>query len=112
MEYTVHVTAYALGQMSEIQKYIRCTLHSPENAARWLERMEGELASLSSMPARIPLTEEEPWRSQGIHKMLVGNHQVYFWIDEIHFRVWITAVVYARRSQREQLERMAAANNE
>lgn len=105
MEYTVRVTPYALYQIEEISNYIRRTLQSPENAVRWLERMERELASLSSMPARIPLTEEEPWRSRGIHKMTVRNHYVYFWIDS-NFQVWVTAVVYARRSQREQLERM------
>lgn len=106
MEYVVRVAPYALRQMSEISNYIRRTLQSPENAAHWLERMERELASLSFMPARIPLTEEEPWHSRGIHKMSVGNHFVYFWIDEIRAQVWVTAVVYARRSQREQLEQM------
>lgn len=58
------------------------------------------------MPARIPLTQEEPWHSRGIHKMPVGNHLVYFWIDDAHSRVWITAVVYDRRLQREQLGQM------
>lgn len=107
MEYTVHVTAYALRQMTEIHEYIRTMLHSSENAARWLHRMEEELTSLSSMPSRIPLTEEEPWHSRGVHKMLVGNHVVYFWIDDTRFHVWVTAVVYARRNQREQLEQMS-----
>lgn len=68
MEYTVHVTAYALRQMTEIHEYIRTMLHSSENAARWLHRMEEELTSLSSMPSRIPLTEEEPWHSRGVQK--------------------------------------------
>lgn len=106
MEYTVRVTAYVLRQMTEIYEYIRYTLQAPENAARWLKRMESELASLSFMPARIPLTEEEPWHSRGFHKMLIGNYLVYFWIDGTRFHVWVTAVVYARRSQREQLEQM------
>lgn len=105
MEYTVHITPYARHQMAEIAEYIRGSLHAPENAARWLERMERELESLSFMPARIPLTEEEPWHSQGIHKMTVGNYLVYFWIGG-NAQVWITAVVYGRRSQREQLEQM------
>ncbi len=29
------------------------------------------------MPERIKLTEEEPWRSQGIHRMRVKNYYVY-----------------------------------
>lgn len=106
MEYTVHVTPYVLRQMTEISEYIRCTLQSPENAARWQDRMEQEFASLSFLPAQVPLTEEEPWHSRGIHKMTVGNYLVYFWIDDMRSKVWITAVVYGRRSQREQLEQM------
>lgn len=71
MEYEVKITPYALRQMQEIVRYISVTLQSPENAANWLDVMQKELMSLSSMPARIALTEEEPWHSQGIHKMTV-----------------------------------------
>ena len=106
MEYEVKITQYALRQMQEIVRYISATLQSPENAVRWLNVMQKELASLSTMPARIPLTEEEPWHSQGIHKMVVKNFLAYFWIDTDHLCVWVTAVVYGRRSQRRQLEQM------
>ena len=106
MEYEVKVTPYALHQMQEIVHYISATLQSPDNAAHWLDTMEEELASLSSMPARIPLTDEEPWHSQGIHKMVVNNFLAYFWSDTDNMRVWITAVVYGKRNQRRQLEQM------
>lgn len=102
--YEAKITPYALRQMQEITQYISTTLQSPTNAKAWLERMKKELASLTSMPARIPLTDEEPWHSKGIHKMVVKNYLVYFWVDAAHLRVWITAVVYGRQSQREQLE--------
>ena len=106
MDCEVRITPYALRQMQEIVQYISVIRQSPDNAARWLDTIKKEIASLSYMPARIPLTEEEPWRSQGIHKMVVKNFLVYFWIDTDSSRVWITAVVYGRRDQREQLERM------
>ena len=106
MEYEVKITPYALQQMQEIVRYISATLQSPETAARWLDTVEAELASLSAMPARIPLTEEEPWHSQGIHKMVVKKFLVYFWIDTDNLRVWITAVAYGRRDHRRQLEQM------
>ena len=106
MEYEVKITTYALRQMQEIVRYISATLQSPENATRWLNTMKEELASLSSMPARIPLTEEQPWHSQGIHKLVVKNCLVYVWIDTDKLCVWVTAVVYGRRSQRRQLEQM------
>ena len=108
IEYEVKITPYALQQMQEIIHYISATLQSPKYAVRWLDTIKAELASLSSMPARIPLTEEEPWHSQGIHKMVVKNFLVYFWIDTDNLRVWVTAVVYGRRNQMQQLEQMSS----
>lgn len=105
-EYTVKITPYALRQMQEIIRYISTTFQSPDSAVKWLDTVKKEIASLSSMPARIPLTEEEPWHSQGIHKMVVKNFLVYFWIDDGRSCVWVTAVIYGRRNQRKQLEYM------
>lgn len=106
MEYEIKITPYALCQVQEILRYISVTLQSPENAAHWLNAMQKELMSLSSMPTRISLTEEEPWHSRGIHKMAVKNFLAYFWVDTDHLCVWVTAVVYGRRNQRRQLEQM------
>ena len=104
--YQVRITDYALEQMQEIQKYIAFTLRSPHTAEKWRTKMQKELASLSRFPSQIPLTEEEPWHSEGIHKMVVGKYLVYFWINEITREVWITAVVYGSRNQRQQLSEM------
>ena len=104
--YKVKVTDLALSQMQEIVAYISLSLQAPDTAKHWLGRMKRELDSLSNFPARVPLTEEEPWYSQGVHKFVVGNHIAYFWIDDDERIVWITAVVYGRRNQREQLSQM------
>ena len=71
-----------------------------------LDTLEREIASLTRFPKRVPLTEEEPWRSQGIHKLPVKNHLVYFWVDEVAKMVQVTAAIYGRRDQRQQLARM------
>mgnify|MGYP001066663047 CR=1 FL=1 len=104
--YDVKITPQALRQMQEIKQYIRVTLQAPNSAQKWLEQMKKEISTLSSMPARIPLVEDEPWHTQGIHKMAVRNHLVYFWIDDEDFCVWIIAVIYGRRDQRGQLEEL------
>lgn len=103
-KYEVKITSHALRQMQEIVRYISSILHSPKAAEQWLVRVEKDISSLSHMPARIGLTEEEPWRTQGVHRMVVGNFLVYFWIDEDSLRVWVTAFVYGRRDKRQQLE--------
>jgi toxin ParE1/3/4 len=106
MKYKIKVTPYASEQMRKIVRYISATLQSPENARGWLAQMKREIASLANMPSKIPLTEEEPWHSQGVHKMPVKNFLVYFWVEESAKRVWVTAVVYGGRDQREQLRQM------
>ncbi len=58
------------------------------------------------MPFRIKLTEEEPWRTEGIHQMRVKNYYVYFWIDEENYEVQIIAVIYVARDQMTQLNRL------
>lgn len=50
--------------------------------------------------------EEEPWRGYGVHKMPVKNFLVYFWVNEELKEVHITAVIYGRRDQFEQLKQM------
>lgn len=105
-EYAVKVTDYALEQMQEIQRYISVSLQAPKTAAGWRDNMRKELASLSYLPNRVMFTEEEPWHSEGVHKMVVGKYLVYFWIDESALTVWITAVVYGSQDQRWQLMEM------
>ena len=101
MEYQVKLTDYAVEQLQEIVSYI-----SPETARRWLERVKLEISSLRTMPNRYPLTPEEPWRSEGIHKMPVENFLVYYWINEAEKTVWVTVVVYGRRDQIQALRDM------
>lgn len=88
MEYQVKLTDYAVEQLQEIVSYISNVLQSPETARRWLERIKLEISSLRTMPNRYPLTPEEPWRSEGIHKIPVENFLVYYWGDESQRIVW------------------------
>lgn len=105
-EYSVRITDYALEQLQEIQRYIAFSLQAPDTAARWREKLKKELGTLSCFPNRVPLTKEEPWHSEGIHKMIIGNYLAYFWISEEDREVWVTSVVYGRRDQKRQLTEM------
>lgn len=105
-EYTVKITRQAQEQLEEIADYIAFTLREPDTALRLLDALEKEISSLSRFPGRIALTEEEPWHSQGIHKMAVKHYLVYFWINDPVHKVQVTAVIYGRRNQVQQLSRM------
>lgn len=104
--YDVKITKFAEAQLREIVRYIAFDLQAPETALKMLNTLDAEIASLDQMPNRIPLTEEEPWHSEGVHKMPVKNYLVYFWVDEEAAKVQVIGVVYARRDQRRQLELM------
>ena len=106
MDYSVKLTPHAIVQIQQTIAYISKVLLVPEAAAAWADYLQKEIATLDSMPARYPLTEEEPWRSKGIRKMPVKNFLVYYLIDEVKKTVWITAVVYGRRDQLNVLKNM------
>lgn len=102
-KYTVKITQQ---QIREIISYIRFTLQAPETAMKMLDTLQEEIASLDQFPNRIPLTEEELWHSQGIHKFPVKNYLIYFWVDEETKKVQIIGAVYGRKDQRHQLSNL------
>jgi len=87
-------------------RYIASELKAPKAALHLLDEFESATSSLSQFPQRVALTEEEPWRSSGIHKMPVKNFLVYFWIDEENSKVQVTALIYGKRDQIKQLSQM------
>ena len=104
--YTIEITAQAEEQMQEITHYIAFELKAPDAALHLLDELEDFFLSLSEFPQRIPLTDEKPWRTSGIHRLPIKNFLVYFWIDEKNMKVKVTAVIYAKRDQIRQLSQM------
>lgn len=104
--YTVRITRQARDHLRGIKAYITDELLAPEAANSTIARLKKEIKSLSTMPERIKLTDEEPWRSEGIHRMCVKNYYVYFLIDDENSKVQVTSVIYVARDQAKQLELM------
>ena len=104
--YQVQITEQAKQQIREIARSIALELKDPDAALRLFDELESSISSLSRLPGRIVLTDEEPWRSQGLHRMPVKHYLVYFWINESEHIVHVTAVIYHRRDQKRQLSKM------
>ncbi len=102
-EYEVKVTRQALEQIRTIVHYISYDLMAPEAAKNLMDYMETAIMKLSVLPKRHSVVEEEPWRSQGIRKMVVKNFLIYYWVDEEYKKVQVTAVIYGKRDQIKQL---------
>ena len=73
MEYEVRITLQAQAHLREIRDYIAQKLLAPEAAKSTVQRLGIVMASLSQMPKRVPLVEEEPWRSEAFGSELSGT---------------------------------------
>lgn len=105
-KYEIKVTRQALEQMREIAHYISYDLMAPEAADNLLDDLKASILKLSVLPKKYPLIEEEPWRSEGVRKIVVKNFLVNYWIDEEYNKVQVTAVIYSKRDQIKQLKNM------
>ncbi|MBQ3416972.1 MAG: type II toxin-antitoxin system RelE/ParE family toxin [Ruminococcus sp.] len=106
MEYSVRLTSYSIFQIQETISYISKVLLVPETATAWSGFLEKQIAGLNIMPARFPLVDIEPWRTNGIRRMPVKNFIVYYYVEENAKEVWITSVVYSKRNQLNALKEM------
>lgn len=104
--YTVKITSQAEEQIQEIIYYITHELKAPAAALHLLDTLENSFTSLTYFPHRVTLIDEDPWYTNGIHRLPVKNFLVYFWIDEDNIAVHITAVIYAKRDQTQELSQM------
>ena len=64
------------------------------------------IRNLSSHPNRFRKIDEQPWKSQGIRKIIVNHYYVYFWIDEANLEVHVISVTYSKRNQENFLIRI------
>ncbi len=106
-EYKVHITKIALEHMEDIKQYIAYQLSAPQAAKNLILLMREAILSLKTMPLRNPLVDIEKWNQQGIRRMIVNNFFIYYWINEEKNLVYVTAVIYAKRDQLKQLERIS-----
>lgn len=104
--YAVEMTRQAEEQMSEIVQYISLTLRSPQAGANTLDALEEEIGSLSAMPSRYPVIEDDPAGDRGIRKTRAKNFNIYYRVDNAQKRVNILAVCYARRNQKRVIENL------
>ena len=105
-EYEVRVTRQALEQMKEIVHYISNDLMALDAADNLLDKMKAEITKLPSFPKKHALIDEEPWRTEGVRKIVIKNFLIYYWVDDKNNRVQVTTVIYSRRDQTKQLSNM------
>lgn len=81
-KYEVKITRQALAQMKEITYYISCELCAPEAANILADKIEKAMLTLSELP------------------------QKYALLDEEHDKVQVMAIIYNKRDQIKQLQNL------
>ena len=72
-EYEVRVTRQVLEQIKEIVHYISNDLMAPDAAHNLLDKIKAEITKLSSFPKKHDLIDEEPWRTEGVRKIVIPS---------------------------------------
>ena len=97
-EYEVIVTPDAENELNELDDYITFELLAPDTAVAYVAFIKSELASLSHMPNRYRLVDDEPWHSRGVRRMNAKNFAVFYNVLEDYHEVYIQNVIYQKRS--------------
>lgn len=100
MEFDVIIEFSAEKDLYGILTYISETLLEPAVAKRIYCSIKEQILSLSSMPLRYALIDEEPYRSMGIRKIPIENYIAFYIVDESHKTVHVFRILYNRREWR------------
>ena len=100
MEYEVVFETTAVKDLYDILDYITGILKAPESAERVVLSIEEKVLSLSFMPSRYPIVNDEHYASYGVRLMPVENYLAFYIVDEAELKVRVFRILYNRRDWR------------
>ena len=95
--YDVQYAEPAENDLADILRYIAVTLSEPLIAQRMLTIIEKAIDSLSTMPYKCPLVDDEHLADLGYRKLHIKNYIALFTIDKGARIVSVERILYARR---------------
>ena len=96
-EYAVIITPDAENDLNALDDYITFELLAPDTAVAYITFIRRELRSLSHMPKRFKLVDDEPWHSRGVRRMNAKNFAVFYIVLEEYKEIYIQNVIYQKR---------------
>ena len=95
--YRVIIEEPAQQDIRDIYEYIANTMMEPQIANRLVARIRKSIAELKNMPERFPFYDKEPWRSNGIRRMNIGNFAAFYIVVKEGLVVSVLTVIYGKR---------------
>lgn len=96
MKYIVRMTDQTRQAIKDQAIYIAEDCQAPENAVRWLKRVNEGIDSLAEWPRRCSRTEEDKYRPYEIRKLNIGGYFLVFTPDDERQTVWIISFRHGR----------------
>ena len=96
-EYKVVIEFPAQRDLQGILSYITDTLKEPVVAKRIYTSIKEQILTLSQMPLRHSVVQDQPDAAMGVRKLLVENYIAFYVIDEAKCEVHILRILYNRR---------------
>ena len=95
--YSIAITEPAESDLLEAATYIAEQLLNPSAVGRLIDDVENAIYSLSDMPQRHALVNDDVLARSGFRFMPVGNYLIFYIIREEKKTVVIQRVLYGRR---------------
>ncbi len=93
--YSIIYSPEARDDLKDIYSFIAFDLLVPGIAEGQVNRIRKTIRSLDFMPSRFSIVDWEPWKSMGMHKILVDNFIVFYTVDDSQMEVSILRILYA-----------------
>ena len=94
--YKVFLSPNAHRDLDKIYAYIADSLLEPDTALALVERIEGEILSLDTLPYRCPERKTGTYANMGYRQLFVENYTVVYRIDEQNKRIVVVTVRYSK----------------
>lgn len=96
-EYKVFIEVPAQRDLHGILLYIAGTLKEPVVARRIYSSIKEQILTLSQMPLRCSVVQDQPYAAIGVRKLLVENYIAFFIVNEEKCEVHVLRILYNRR---------------
>jgi len=96
-EWHIQITDQADRDMRDIYEYIAFQLQEPITAEKLIERIRNGIYGLKTSPKSFAVYPNEPWKSQGLRRINVGNYGIFFVPIESSGIVAIVRIMYGGR---------------